>query len=110
MATLTAPYLHPFGDAIRIEKEVDGELPPTTSSPVSHRIAFDLQMGPLGCDAVIALLGHVDDISGLATGMRIYVRALPKSKAPSLEDLCAHALFGAGVLSVKQRSELFGRM
>jgi hypothetical protein len=89
------------------ESAVPSEL--SASSPLSHRLAFDFYVLGLAHDAVVPLFGTLDDVglAGLAKGLRVWGKS---SFRPELEDMIGFALWGAGLLTLRQRTEFLGRL
>lgn len=97
---------------LRIEPDSPVPRELTRRAPLSHRVAFSFYFAGLADDAVVALLGDVDEtaLAGLAAGLRDYAKKSEESRPGrplQLDVLCGYALQGAGLISVKDRTEFF---
>lgn len=80
--------------------------------PFSMRLAFDFHTSGMCDDAAKAIFGSVPDaaIVPMAHAVREYAQGLDQDKVPQIDDLCTYALWGAGLLTVKDRNEFFDRL
>jgi hypothetical protein len=110
----TSRALARVGDRLRAEPVWRLRSPqrPTPRWPLSVHLAWAFHTYGLSDDAAVAIFGVVPEkkIVKMAHALRRYAQGLNQNQAPRLDDLCAHALCGAGLLNVKERAEFFGRM